>query len=189
MEEILERDSFESIVNYLKSDLPEKVVSETDDICSRALNMDIKQQLNLYEVEYQLLNEEMIGIRQNKEKYDKQERALKDTQTQLANVKNELELTKNTVKSLQNSLDESNRRNCEYEKIIKMLQLENENLQSINKNIDVVSDQSKHTVSNENDSNSCINLVSSLSKVGTERMQRGMSTDSSTGSSDLILWD
>ena len=130
-DEILECDSFESIVDYMKLNLPEKVVHETDDVCSRALNMDINHQLNLYEVEYQLLNEEMVGIRQNKEKYEKQEQTLKELRHEMQLVKRALNDTNKTAQLLQNALDEANRRNEHYEKNIEKLTRENRMLRSI----------------------------------------------------------
>merc|ERR1719378_1624850 len=95
--EILEKNSFESIVDYMKLELPNKVVTETDDVCTRALNMDIRQQLNLYEVEYQLLNEEMLDVRQYKEKYEKQEVVLEEVKKQMSELKNELAESQQTV--------------------------------------------------------------------------------------------
>lgn len=194
VEEILQRDSFESIVDYLKLDLPELVLSETDDVCLRALNMDIKQQLNLYEVEYQLLNEEMIDMRQSKEKYDKQEQLLQDTRKQLATIQNEFKRTKNTVNNLQYSLHEANRRNCQYEKQIQMLLHENKQLKQQNKQNnttrDVITAYSDNTSVHSNDSKDTDldteeismtnqkNISPSSPTVEGEMMFRGMSLDS-----------
>ena len=114
-DEILSCDSFESIVDYMKINLPEKVVDETDDVCSRALNMDIKTQLNLYEVEYQLLREEMIDIRQNKERLEKQEVAHKELENEVAELRKELKNAKEMIGSLKKSLGEANAEKKKYE--------------------------------------------------------------------------
>lgn len=123
--EILECESFETIVDYMKLELPNKVVTETDDVSVRALNMDVKQQLNLYEVEYQLLNEEMIDLRQNKEKYEKQEVAMETVKQKMIEMKKELLETKKMVKTLSSSLEEANKKNQVYESKIEALIKEN----------------------------------------------------------------
>ena len=128
--EILECPTFESIVDYMKLELPNKVIRQTDAIATRALNMDIEQQLNLYEVEYQLLNEEMTEIRQTKEKFEKQEIVFKKVNKQMEDIKTELVETQLTVESLRNSLNEATLRNQEYERKIELLVKENNALKS-----------------------------------------------------------
>ena len=110
-EEILKCDSFESIVEYMKTTIPEKVADETDDICTRALDMDIKQQLNLYEVEYQLLHEEMIDIRQSRERLEKQELAQKELVNKVKELESELTKANETIANLRTELMEANRHN------------------------------------------------------------------------------
>ena len=128
--EILECQTFETIVDYMKLELPNKVITQTDTISTRALNMDIRQQLNLYEVEYQLLNEEMTEIRQTKEKFEKQEIVFKKVNKQMETIKTELVETQLTVESLRNSLNEATLRNQEYERKIEALVKENNALKS-----------------------------------------------------------
>ena len=114
----------------MKLEIPNKVVTQTDDISTRALNMNIRQQLNLYEAEYQLLNEEMTEIRQSKEKLEKQELAFKEVHKQMVDMKTELVQTQLTVESLRDSLNETTLRNEEYERKIKALVKENNALKS-----------------------------------------------------------
>ena len=102
--EILEQDSFENIVEYLKDDLPEKVKIEAEDIITRALDMDIKHQLNLFEVEYQLLHEEMIDIRHNKEKYEKQEMTNQNLVKEVENLKGRLQEANERIRGLESAL-------------------------------------------------------------------------------------
>lgn len=127
-DEILKCDCFESIVEYMKTSLPEKVVDETDDICTRALNMDIKQQLNLYEVEYQLLNDEMIDIRQNKEKLEKQEVAHNQLILQVAQLKKDLKSANETITSLKMSVESSNDQVNSYQAKLQVVQNERDKL-------------------------------------------------------------
>lgn len=112
----------------MKTSLPEKVVDETDDICTRALNMDIKQQLNLYEVEYQLLNDEMIDIRQNKEKLEKQEVAHNQLILQVAQLKKDLKSANETITSLKMSVESSNDQVNSYQAKLQVVQNERDKL-------------------------------------------------------------
>lgn len=124
----MECETFESIVDYMKLDLPNQVIRQTDNIITRALSMEIKQQLNLYEAEYQLLNEEMTEIQQSKEKLDKQEEALKETRKELSDMKIELVETRLTADSLRESLNKATLMNQEYERKIEALAKENKAL-------------------------------------------------------------
>ena len=122
--EILKCDSFEGIVDYMKTTLPSSTETDTDDICQRALDMDIKSQLHLFEVEYQLLNEEMIDIRQNKERLEKQEIERKNLTNTIETLRNELTEAKEVIKMMKAALDESNGRNKELEMRISAVQSE-----------------------------------------------------------------
>jgi len=178
--EILEKTSFESIVDYMKLELPNKVVTETDDVSMRALNMDIRQQLNLYEVEYQLLNEEMLDIRQSKEKLEKQEAVLEEVKKQMSDLKNELAESQQTVQILRGSLDEANQRNLEYEQKIEALIKENKMLKA--------SASSSQTDGQNTDKN--WNLVPSPPTIERDMNgRRAFSLDSSVMSSEENIAD
>ena len=114
--EILECDSFETIVDYLKLTLPEKVPTNADDICNRVLNMDITSQLHLYEVEYQLLKDEMIDIRQNKEKLEKQEVVHRELENELARMQKELFNTNQELSLLKTKFLETKKERNMYKK-------------------------------------------------------------------------
>lgn len=58
--EILSCDSFESIMEYLKTVLPSIDVLEMEIIFNQVFSLDISRQLHAYEVEYHVLLEEMI---------------------------------------------------------------------------------------------------------------------------------
>lgn len=114
--EILDSDGFETIIEYLKDGLPETVKTKGQEYISKALNMDIKYQLNLFEVEYQLLHEEMIDIRQNHERYEKLDAANKELTQQMNDVKCELDYAKESADALRKELidtKEYNLRNAE----------------------------------------------------------------------------
>lgn len=83
----------------MKTTIPERVVNDTDDICTRVLEMDIKQQLNLYEVEYQLLHE-MVDMRNNRERMEKQEVAQKELEDRVKSLEADLAKANQTITSL-----------------------------------------------------------------------------------------
>lgn len=114
--EILECDGFETIIEYLRDGLPETVKTKGQEYITKALDMDIKYQLNLFEVEYQLLHEEMIDIRQNHERYEKLEAANKELTLQINDLKCELDYAKESADALRKELidtKEYNARNTE----------------------------------------------------------------------------
>ncbi|XP_041360005.1 TBC1 domain family member 4-like isoform X2 [Gigantopelta aegis] len=57
---ILHCDSFESIVEFLKTTLPDMVHVQMERIVNQAFEMDISKELHAYEVEYHVLREEML---------------------------------------------------------------------------------------------------------------------------------
>ena len=177
IDEILQCDSFENIVDYMKLSLPEKVANETDEICITALDMDIKQKLNLYEAEYQLLNEEMIDIRQNKEKYEKQELKQKALEEEVIQLKSDLSSATNTIALLKQELELANQEKLTYQNQIRALCSEKESIRS-NKHL---VDGCEGTQTSDNISRpDCIVMSSRKMKVVT-------SIDSSGIGSDLSL--
>ncbi|XP_059145319.1 TBC1 domain family member 1-like [Physella acuta] len=56
---ILQCDSFESVVDFLKTTLPEMVQVQMERIINQAFELDISKELQAYEVEYHVLSEEM----------------------------------------------------------------------------------------------------------------------------------
>ncbi|KAH9523157.1 TBC1 domain member 1 [Bulinus truncatus] len=56
---ILQCDSFESVVDFLKTTLPEMVQVQMERIINQAFELDITKELQAYEVEYHVLSEEM----------------------------------------------------------------------------------------------------------------------------------
>ncbi|XP_065059240.1 TBC1 domain family member 1-like isoform X1 [Rhopilema esculentum] len=105
--DILECDGFETIIDYMKNGLPETVKTDSQELIAKALDMDIKYQLNLFEVEYQLLHEEMIDIRQNRERYEKLEAANKELAQQVNDLKCELDYAKESAEAMRKELLET----------------------------------------------------------------------------------
>ncbi len=109
----------------MKTGLPEKVKESGEDFISQALDMDITHQLNLFEVEYQLLHEEMIDIKQNRERYEKLEVANKALNQKVNDLKCELDYVKENADMNARKLNCLNVVNEELRSRIKELEIEN----------------------------------------------------------------
>nr|KAG5707808.1 hypothetical protein BaRGS_015968 [Batillaria attramentaria] len=57
---ILQCDSFESVVDFLKTTLPEMAQVQMERVINQAFDLDISKQLQAYEVEYHVFSEEMV---------------------------------------------------------------------------------------------------------------------------------
>ncbi|KAK6168433.1 hypothetical protein SNE40_020968 [Patella caerulea] len=57
---IMQCDCFETIVEFLKTTLPEMIEVQMERVINQAFDMNISKQLHAYEVEYHVLREEMI---------------------------------------------------------------------------------------------------------------------------------
>uniref|UniRef100_A0AAR2L9S7 TBC1 domain family member 4 n=1 Tax=Pygocentrus nattereri TaxID=42514 RepID=A0AAR2L9S7_PYGNA len=75
--EILECDSFESIVDYLKSTIPTLTRKQMEETIAKVEKMDISKQLHAYEVEYHVLQDEMMDgppVSEDSDRLDKLEK-------------------------------------------------------------------------------------------------------------------
>ncbi|XP_068123961.1 TBC1 domain family member 4 isoform X2 [Hyperolius riggenbachi] len=59
-EGIMACDTFESIVDFLKNNIPDMTNDTMDTIITQVFEMDISKQLHAYEVEYHVINDEML---------------------------------------------------------------------------------------------------------------------------------
>lgn len=82
-DELLQRDNFEDIMNYMKNTIPDIDVATMDKIMKDVFTMDIKKQLIEYQVEYNVLQEEinttqhyMESLNREKENYSQLESKL-----------------------------------------------------------------------------------------------------------------
>ena len=60
--QILECQTFESIMEFLKEDLPAMELSQMERVFEKVFALDIKHQLDAYEVEYRVIQEELIYV-------------------------------------------------------------------------------------------------------------------------------
>lgn len=85
-DELLKRDNFEDIMNYMKTTMPDIDASTMDKIMKDVFTMDITKQLIEYQVEYNVLQEEistsqhyMETLNREKENYSQLESKLQVT--------------------------------------------------------------------------------------------------------------
>lgn len=82
-DELMKRDNFEDIMNYMKTTVPDIDASTMDKVMKDVFTMDIKKQLIEYQVEYNVLQEEistsqhyMESLNREKENYSQLESKL-----------------------------------------------------------------------------------------------------------------
>lgn len=61
-EHILDCESFESIMEFLKEDLPAMELTQMEQLFDKVFTLDIKHQLDAYETEYRVIQEELIFV-------------------------------------------------------------------------------------------------------------------------------
>lgn len=82
-DELMNRDNFEEIMDYMKNTIPEIDAPTMDKVMKDVFSMDIKKQLVEYQVEYNVLQEEistsqhyMESLNREKENYSQLESKL-----------------------------------------------------------------------------------------------------------------
>lgn len=96
-------DSFEEIMEYLKTRVPAVDKSTLDRVMKRVFypDMDVSKQLNEYRVEYQVLQEEMLSVKPQIESLEKFKSLNKQLMKQVAQLNEQLEVTMNNLQRLE----------------------------------------------------------------------------------------
>ena len=116
-DKILACESFETIVDFLKVDLPKLAVDDQEAIVEYVLSMEIDDQLLRYEVEYQVFQEEEINpclIKPLREKTDKLSVDNKKLKNRTNFLKSELKQSQRNEKNL---LDKIRKLEAENERL------------------------------------------------------------------------
>lgn len=100
-DQLLKCDSFEEIMDYLKTKLPVIDRLTLDKIMKQVFTTDIAKQLNEYKVEYQVIQEEMISVQPQMEALHKFERENKTLNEQNRALMAQLELALSNVQRLE----------------------------------------------------------------------------------------
>ncbi|XP_047670748.1 TBC1 domain family member 4 isoform X6 [Tachysurus fulvidraco] len=130
--EILECDSFESIVDYLKTTIPALTQNQMEETISEAIEMDISKQLHAYEVEYHVLQDEMVDAAPLSEESDRLDRLEKiniQLKKQNMDLLEKLQAARVKIQSLENSVESFLKRESQMKHMIRSLEQEKANYQ------------------------------------------------------------
>ncbi|XP_046700602.1 TBC1 domain family member 4 isoform X2 [Silurus meridionalis] len=141
-EEILECDSFETIVDYLKTTIPSLTQNQMEETITKkwlkctlvrqALEMDISKQLHAYEVEYHVLQDEMVDaapLSEESDRLDKLEKTNAQLKKQNMDLLEKLQAARVKIQSLENSVESFLARESQMKHMIRSLEQEKANYQ------------------------------------------------------------
>uniref|UniRef100_A0A3P8X9B5 TBC1 domain family member 4 n=1 Tax=Esox lucius TaxID=8010 RepID=A0A3P8X9B5_ESOLU len=125
--EIVECDSFEAIVDYLKTTIPNLTPTQMEETISKVLEMDISKQLHTYEVEYHVLQDEMVEpIPQSDESdcLDKLEKTNNQLKKQNMDLLEKLQVARQKIQSLEATVENFLSRESKMKHTIRSLEQE-----------------------------------------------------------------
>lgn len=82
-DELLKRDNFEEIMDYIKNVIPQVDAVTLDRVMKDVFTMDIRKQLSEYHVEYNVLQEEITTTNHHLESLNREKEANHHLETQL----------------------------------------------------------------------------------------------------------
>ncbi|XP_008280269.1 TBC1 domain family member 4 isoform X7 [Stegastes partitus] len=125
--EIVECDSFESIVDYLKTTLPTLTQTQMEQTIAKVVEMDISKQLHAYEVEYHVLQDELLDAGPLPDDSDRLDR-LEKTNTQLKkqnmDLLEKLQAARQKIQTLETSVENFLSRESKMKHMIRSLEQE-----------------------------------------------------------------
>ncbi|CAN9497580.1 unnamed protein product [Ophioblennius macclurei] len=125
--EIVECDSFESIVDYLKTTLPTLTQTQMEQTVAKVMEMDISKQLHAYEVEYHVLQDEMFDAGpppDDSERLDKLEKTNTQLKKQNMDLLEKLQAARQKIQTLETSVDNFLSRESKMKHVIRSLETE-----------------------------------------------------------------
>ncbi|OCT92656.1 TBC1 domain family member 4 isoform X2 [Xenopus laevis] len=105
---IMARDSFESIVDFLKSTIPEMTNESMEKLITQVFEMDISKQLHAYEVEYHVINDEMLEASlpcDDNESFHKMEKSNNQLKRQNMDLLEKLQVAHTKTQSLESNVE------------------------------------------------------------------------------------
>ncbi|XP_004423137.1 PREDICTED: TBC1 domain family member 4 [Ceratotherium simum simum] len=124
---IMECESFENIVDFLKSTLPDMNTSEMEKIITQVFEMDISKQLHAYEVEYHVLQDELQESSyacEDSEPIEKLERANSQLKRQNMDLLEKLQIAHAKIQTLESNLENLLTRETKMKSLIRTLEQE-----------------------------------------------------------------
>ncbi|XP_033842560.1 TBC1 domain family member 4 isoform X2 [Periophthalmus magnuspinnatus] len=125
--EIVKCDNFESIVDYLKTTLPSLNQTQMEHTIAKVMDMDISKQLHAYEVEYHVLQDEMLDtgpLPDDSERLDKLEKTNVQLKKQNMDLLEKLQAARQKIQSLETSVDNFLSRESKMKHMIRSLEQE-----------------------------------------------------------------
>nr|XP_004651084.2 TBC1 domain family member 4 isoform X2 [Jaculus jaculus] len=124
---IMECENFETIVEFLKSTLPDMNTSEMEKIITQVFEMDISKQLHAYEVEYHVLQDELQESSfacEDNESLEKLERANSQLKRQNMDLLEKLQVAHAKIQALESNLENLLTRETKMKTLIRTLEQE-----------------------------------------------------------------
>ncbi|XP_069389780.1 TBC1 domain family member 4 isoform X2 [Paralichthys olivaceus] len=125
--EIVECDGFESIVDYLKTTLPNLTQTQMEQTIAKVMEMDISKQLHTYEVEYHVLQDEMIEagpLPDDSDRLDKLEKTNTQLKKQNMDLLEKLQAARQKIQTLETSVENFLSRESKMKHTIRSLEQE-----------------------------------------------------------------
>ncbi|XP_059198854.1 TBC1 domain family member 4 isoform X3 [Centropristis striata] len=125
--EIVECDSFESIVDYLKTTLPALTLTQMEQTISKVMEMDISKQLHAYEVEYHVLQDELLDsgpLPDDSDRLDKLEKTNVQLKKQNMDLLEKLQAARQKIQTLETSVENFLSRESKMKHMIRSLEQE-----------------------------------------------------------------
>uniref|UniRef100_A0A3P9KVJ6 TBC1 domain family member 4 n=1 Tax=Oryzias latipes TaxID=8090 RepID=A0A3P9KVJ6_ORYLA len=125
--EIIECDSFESVVDFLKTALPTLTQAQMEQTIAKVIEMDISKQLHAYEVEYHVLQDEMLDagpLPDDSERLDKLEKTNTQLKKQNMDLLEKLQAARQKIQTLETSVESFLSRESKMKHMIRSLEQE-----------------------------------------------------------------
>ncbi|XP_040003744.1 TBC1 domain family member 4 isoform X3 [Xiphias gladius] len=125
--EIVECESFESIVDYLKTTLPTLTQTQMEQTIAKVMEMDISKQLHAYEVEYHVLQDEMLDagpLPDDSDRLDKLEKTNVQLKKQNMDLLEKLQAARQKIQTLETSVENFLSRESKMKHMIRSLEQE-----------------------------------------------------------------
>ncbi|KAM3935611.1 TBC1 domain family member 4 isoform 2-T2 [Leptodactylus fuscus] len=124
---IMARDSFENIVDFLKVSIPDMTKDTMEKIITQVFEMDISKQLHAYEVEYLVINDEILETSKpcdDTEGFQKLEKANNQLKRQNMDLLEKLQVAHTKIQSLEANLENIVSKENKTRNIIRSLEQE-----------------------------------------------------------------
>ncbi|XP_023684768.2 TBC1 domain family member 4-like isoform X1 [Paramormyrops kingsleyae] len=123
---IIECDSFETVVDYLKTTMPNFTMTQMEQIISQVMEIDISKQLHAYEVEYQVFLEmsETLTLSEDFDRLEKLERTNIDLKKQNLDLMVKLQTAHVKAQTLEANVEKFVAQESKMQQIVRTLEQE-----------------------------------------------------------------